>query len=236
MIQGLLCRTIYALLKLFHTGVVNNKNKQLTIKNKTIMKRDLKEAIKNRRTYYNISDAVTISDKEIKDIIDYAVLNVPSAFNSQSTRVVLLLGKQHKKLWNITKDALKKIVPEKAFKDTESKIDNSFAAGHGTILFFEDESVVEGLQQAFPSYSGNFPKWSEQTSAMHQFAIWTMLEDAGLGASLQHYNPLIDEEVAKTWNINPKWRLVAQMPFGAPVKTPAPKEFLPLEGRVIVHG
>lgn len=198
------------------------------------MKRNLKEAILNRRTYYNIDNNISVSDKEIKEIIDYAVLNVPSAFNSQSTRVVLLLGKNHKKLWDITKDALKKIVPAEAFKDTESKINNSFAAGYGTILFYEDNSVVEGLQQAFPSYSDKFPLWSEQTSGMHQFAIWTMLEDAGLGASLQHYNPLIDEQVAKTWNINPKWRLISQMPFGNPTKMPNPKEFLPLEGRVIV--
>jgi len=40
-----------------------------------------------------------------------------------------------------------------------------------------------------------------------------MLEDAGLGASLQHYNPLIDQETAETWDINPDWKLLAQMPF-----------------------
>ena len=198
------------------------------------MKHDLKDAIKNRRSYYNIDNAVKISDEEIKEIIDYAVLNVPSAFNSQSARIVLLLGKNHKKLWNITKDILKKMVSPNAFKQTEAKIDNCFAAGHGTVLFYEDESVVEGLQQAFPSYHDKFPQWSEHTSAMHQFAIWTMLEAAGLGASLQHYNPLIDEEVAKTWNINPMWKLIAQMPFGNPTKDPDPKEFSPLEGRVIV--
>ena len=47
---------------------------------------------------------------------------------------------------------------------------------------------------------------------MHQFAIWTMLEDAGLGASLQHYNPLIDEKVQNEWKLNPNWKLIAQMP------------------------
>ena len=34
------------------------------------------------------------------------------------------------------------------------------------------------------------------------------------GASLQHYNPLIDEAVAKQWHINPNWKLIAEMPFG----------------------
>lgn len=198
------------------------------------MKKDFNKVIENRRTYYSINDKSPISNEEIKEIIDHAVLHVPSAFNSQSTRVVLLLGVNHKKLWNIVKAELKKIVPSDAFHSTENKIDNAFAAGHGTVLFYEDNSVIEGLQQAFPSYSDNFPVWSQQTSAMHQFAIWSMLEDAGFGASLQHYNPLIDEEVAKTWDINPKWKLIAQMPFGMPTSEPSPKEFQPLEERILV--
>jgi len=199
-----------------------------------IMK-NLKKAIENRRTYYSINDKSPITDDQIKELIDFAVLNVPSAFNSQSTRIVLLLGKNHKKLWNIVKNTLKAMVPAEAFAATEAKIDGAFAAGYGTVLFYEDNSVVEGLQSAFPAYSENFPVWSQQTSAMHQFAIWTLLKEAGLGASLQHYNPIIDEEVAKTWNINSKWKLIAQMPFGTPNNEPAPKEFQSLESRVIVH-
>lgn len=194
----------------------------------------LKKAIENRRTFYSINDKSPISDTEIKEIIDLSVLNVPSAFNSQSSRVVLLLGDSHKKLWNITKDVLRKIVPADAFAATEAKINGAFAAGHGTVLFYEDMVVVEGLQAAFPSYSENFPVWSQQTSAMHQFAIWTLLEEAGLGVSLQHYNPIIDEEVAKAFNINPKWKLIAQMPFGTPAGEPGAKEFKPLEERVLV--
>lgn len=60
---------------------------------------------------------------------------------------------------------------------------------------------------------------------MHQFAVWVMLEDAGFGASLQHYNPLIDEEVAKTWDIPSYWRLIAEMPFGVPVEHQEKKSF-----------
>ena len=161
--------------------------------------KNLKKAIEGRRTYYSISDKSPVSNEEIKEIIDFAVLNVPSSFNSQSTRVVLLLNDNHKKVWNIVKEVLKKIVPADAFPSTEAKIDNAFAAGYGTVLFYEDQSVVEGLQKAFPSYSENFPVWSQHTSAMHQFAIWTMLEEVGFGASLQHYNPIIDEEVAKSF-------------------------------------
>lgn len=198
------------------------------------MKRDFRDAIKHRRTHYGLSNSSPITDNEIQEIIETAVTHVPSAFNSQSTRIVLLLGENHKKLWEIVKDTIRQIVPAEAFKVTEAKIDNSFEAGYATILFFEDTEVIEGLQNRFPSYKENFPVWAQQTSAMHQFAIWTLLTDAGFGASLQHYNPLIDEAVARQWNISPGWKLIAQMPFGAAIQEPGEKHFAPLEERILV--
>jgi len=198
------------------------------------MSRNFQEAMKHRRSYYGINNTSPISDQDIQKIVEQALLHVPSAFNSQSTRVVVLLGEQHKKLWDLTKDILKEIVAEQSFATTEAKINNSFRAGYGTILFFEDQEVIENLQKQFPLYSDNFPIWSQQTSGMHQWAVWTMLEDAGLGASLQHYNPLIDEKVKDTWNINLHWKLMAQMPFGTPVVEPGEKEFSPLSERLKV--
>ena len=204
------------------------------IKKGAIMERTFGEAVKHRRTYYSITNQSPISDEEIECIVNTAVRNVPSAFNSQTTRVVLLLGESHKKLWQIVKDTLKKIVPEEAFVKTEEKIDHSFACGYGTVLFFEDQLIVKELQKAFPAYQDKFPEWSFQTSGMHQFVIWTMLEDVGLGVSLQHYNPLIDDEVRRAWNLPAHWHLIAEMPFGVPVNKPGEKEFQPLEERIKV--
>lgn len=198
------------------------------------MKRTFDEALKHRRSYYAIANQSPVSDAELEQIIDLAVTHVPSAFNSRSTRVVLLLGENHRKLWNIVKETLRKMVPPEAFKGTEEKIDHSFASGYGTVLFFEDQAVVKGLQEAFPLYQDRFPGWSLQTSAMHQLAVWTMLEDAGLGASLQHYNPLIDEEVRRTWQLPETWELIAQMPFGLPAAEAGQKEFGDLASRVKV--
>ena len=55
------------------------------------MERNLKEALKHRRSYYAIDNQTTIPDAEIEEILDFAALHTPSAFNSQSTRMVLLL-------------------------------------------------------------------------------------------------------------------------------------------------
>ncbi|KLJ08278.1 hypothetical protein EMPG_16278, partial [Blastomyces silverae] len=65
---------------------------------------------------------------------------------------------------------------------------------------------------------------------------WLALRSAGLAANLQHYNPIIDEEVAKTWSISTEWELVAQMVFGTATSEPTEKTFKPLEGRVKVFG
>ena len=184
------------------------------------MERNLKEALKHRRSYYAIDNQTTIPDAEIEEILDFAALHTPSAFNSQSTRMVLLLREQHRRLWDIVRNTLKKTIPAAAYASTEAKINKSFAAGYGTVLFFEDTAIIEGLQKAFPLYHEKFPQWSQHTSGMHQLAVWTMLEDAGFGASLQHYNPLIDEEVIATWKLPATWELIAQMPFGLPLEPP----------------
>ena len=75
---------------------------------------------------------------------------------------------------------------------------NGLKHSYGTILYFEDEEVIEGLQNQMPNYAENFAIWSNQTNAMHQFAIWTALST---GASLQHYNPLVDVAVSEAFDI-----------------------------------
>ena len=109
------------------------------------------------------------------------------------------------------------------------------AGGHGTVLFFEDQAVVESLQAEFKAYKDNFPIWSLQSSGMLQVIVWTALEAEGPGASLQHYNPLIDEEVKKRWKLPASWKLMSQMPFGTPLELPDEKEFLPAKGRMRVY-
>lgn len=46
-----------------------------------------------------------------------------------------------------------------------------------------------------------------QSKGMAEYATWLALTEAGLGASLQHYNPLIDEAVAAAFDIPNNWRL-----------------------------
>lgn len=183
-----------------------------------------KNLYQNRRSQYELGKNLPLAENEVLEIIDNAVKYSPSAFNSQTAHAVVLLGDNHQKLWDITFEELGKFLPnEDAKTATKAKLDG-FAAAYGTILFFEDHDVVKGLQEQFPSYADNFPIWSEQSTGIASFAVWNALAESGVGANIQHYNPVIDERVAKEWNIPANLVLRAQMPFGEIVGEPAPIE------------
>ena len=185
---------------------------------------EAKNLYQNRRSVYALGKNLPISEQDALEIIDNAVKYSPSAFNSQTAHAVVLLGENHQKLWDITFGELEKFLPnEEAKTATKGKID-SFAEAYGTILFFEDHDVVKGLQEQFPSYADNFPIWSEQSTGIASFAVWNALAEAGVGANIQHYNPVIDEKVAAEWNIPANLVLRAQMPFGEKLQEAAPIE------------
>ncbi|WP_144637701.1 nitroreductase family protein [Bordetella genomosp. 13] len=172
------------------------------------------DALKQRRTQYALGRNVTLSQEALAALIQEAIKHSPSSFNSQSSRAVILFGAESQKLWQIAVDEVRKVAPAEGFEKTEAKL-NSFAAGVGTVLFFEDQDVVRGLQEKFALYADNFPVWSEQAGGMAQLSVWAALANEGVGASLQHYNPLIDNAVAAQWGVPASWKLRAQMPFGS---------------------
>ncbi|MFP1891844.1 nitroreductase family protein [Lonsdalea quercina] len=188
------------------------------------------EAIKARRSIYSLGPTLPLSEDQVTHIIMDAVKLSPSAFNSQTSRVVILFGEQHRKVWDITRRQLQKIVPAESFEPTEKKL-ASFAAGAGTVLFFEDTEVVKALQKKFATYADNFPVWSEHSTGIAQFAVWSALAQEHIGASLQHYNPLIDDDIKTAWSLPESWHLRAEMPFGAIEQPAGDKTFIPDDHR-----
>lgn len=169
-----------------------------------------------RRSIYALGRHVTQTPEALYDLVKSAVKQSPTSFNNQSVRAVVLTGKAHEKLWDMTAKRLQQEVPdEEAYQQTLAKINHAFKAGFGTVLFFTDTDVVKMYEEQIPLYAENFYDRSEQGHGMAEYATWLALTEAGLGASLQHYNPLIDEAVAAAFDIPDNWRLRAQMPFGS---------------------
>ena len=192
-----------------------------------------KEAVVNRRSVYSLGKNIPMLEEEIIGAISRMIKETPSPFNIQSARVVLAMNEHHENVWNITEDVLKNIVSIAQYKETEKKLEG-FKAAYGTILFFEDTATVEMTQAKFPQYSQEFPVWASQANGMLQFAIWTQLEAMGLGVNIQHYNPLIDDEIRKCFNVPEGWKLVAEMVFGEMLEPAAPIVKIPVKERVKV--
>ncbi|MEW4355947.1 nitroreductase family protein [Enterococcus faecium] len=193
------------------------------------------DTLKNRRSIYHLGRNVSLSNEELTTLIKEAIKESPTAFNAQSTRAVILFGDAHEKLWEITEEALRPLTPAEAFPNTQNKL-AGFKNGYGTVLFFKDTDVVKGLQEQFELYADNFPDWSEQSNGIATANTWVALVDKGLGANLQHYNPVIDEAVAKEWNIPSNWKLRSQLVFGSPETPAGEKEYMNDADRFRVFG
>lgn len=97
-----------------------------------IMSAKFLDIIATRRTFYQLGAKSPISDLRIQEILNQVVLHVPSAFNSQTTRVVLLLKQEHIKLWDIVKESVKGVAPAEQWPATEKKL-SGFQAAYGTV-------------------------------------------------------------------------------------------------------
>lgn len=199
------------------------------------------EVAKARRTYYKLGRNSPVPDSEVVELVNQAILHIPSSFNTQSTRVVVALHGDHEKVWDIAADAFKPLVasgavPQETFDNqTKPKLDG-FKAAYGTILFYEDPAHVKPYAEKFPAFGDKFPQWAEHSNAMHQWFLWAGLETLGFGANLQHYNPLIDAEISKAFDVPSDWQLKAQLVFGS-IEAPAgEKQFNPVEERVKIFG
>lgn len=175
----------------------------------------IREVLEKRRSYYNIKKELPVSEDEVLAMIREVTELVPDAFNMKSARLVVMLGDKQDQLWDSIYDVFGGAVAREKIA--------SFKAGAGTVLYFYDSSVVEAMQQQFPMYADKFPVWANQANGMLQLSIWSGLRELGIGASLQHYNPVIDEMVRGLVHVPDSYVLLAQMPFGGIVEEPEPK-------------
>ncbi|KRM97263.1 hypothetical protein FC19_GL001907 [Liquorilactobacillus aquaticus DSM 21051] len=184
------------------------------------------ELLKNRRSIYALGRNIEEPKKEITGLIKKAVRESPTAFNNQTVKAIVLFGTASEKVWEIVAERLKSEVPtEEAYVKTKEKVD-SFKAGFGTILLFTDQAIVDQNKEQFSLYADNFQDWSEQGLGGAQLSIWAALAENKIGASLQHYNPLIDSQIKETFNVPENWVLRAEMPFGSIEALPGDKQYV----------
>lgn len=186
----------------------------------------MRDALSKRRSIYALNKELPVSEAELIKIIEETVALIPDAFDCKSQRVIVVLNDKQNELCDAIYNSFNGQIPRE-------KIDG-FRAAYGTVLFFTDENITKELMDTFPLYAPNFPVWNGHANGMLQIAIWTALTELDIGANLQHYNPVIDETIAKMFNIPASYKLIAQMPFGGIVSSPVPKDTEDISKRVTV--
>lgn len=182
------------------------------------------DILKTRRSIYILNDDLPVSFNEVADRIRETISLSPTAFMMQNIHAIILTGDSHKKLWDkIVHDALQKIVSPEPFKRTEVKL-QTFSKAYGTILLLRDLDAVKQMKKDYATYADEMDGWSWQDLGIAMVNIWNSLAEVNVGANIQHYNPLIDDEVKTTWDIPANYQLVGQMVFGGIVSRPGDKE------------
>ncbi len=188
------------------------------------------DSLTRRRSVYALGHTRVVTDFCLEDTLKDCLKNCPTPFNAQSARLVLLLDKHHSNFWDLVAEkVLAAAVSGK--KETAKQKMNSFKSAYGTILYFEDLDVLAQIQKEFPLYQQNMRDWTLEANGMLQYMLWQALAENEIGASLQHYNELIEDDVKKMLDLPENWKILAQMPFGSIEKSPPEKTFLPLENR-----
>ncbi|KAI5474296.1 Nitroreductase [Pseudohyphozyma bogoriensis] len=191
-------------------------------------------AVAGRRSVYGmtaIGKDLPIPESRVVEIVEAAIKDSPTSFNSQSSRALVLFNDDHTLFWTFVKRAIQAIVPPESWAASEARL-NGFQGGAGTVLFFEDSEAVEGLQKNIPLYAERFPQWSEHASGMLQLVVWTALSEEGV----EHYNPLINDDVVKQWGVPESWVITSQLVFGEKKGEPKEKTYKPVEERLKVAG
>ncbi|KAJ7614329.1 nitroreductase family protein [Roridomyces roridus] len=191
------------------------------------------EAITVRRSNYALTNKSSVSDEKLQDIIKHAVKHCPSPFNSQASRVVLVTGATHIKLWETVTATLLPMMPEGEIKTRYAGLLDLHKGGYGSVMFFEDQAILDEIIQQRPFVATQFPDWNKNAAGILHATIWTAFSLEGLAATLQH-PPLTAEMIAGLnlgFDVPSTWKSTAILPFGDPAAPPKDKTFLPVEDR-----
>ncbi|WP_298828949.1 nitroreductase family protein [uncultured Planococcus sp.] len=191
------------------------------------------ELVEKRRSIYVLGTDSEYAQKEIETRIREVVKQVPTAFNSRTTRVVTLFDGANENFWNHIYDIQKEVL-EGEMWDMMSGIITGAKNGIGTVLFFEDKDAVKEM----PAQGIREEAYKQNNNANAQYAIWLALTEMNLGASLQHFNvgyeQGFDKGTKEMFNLSESYEMLAQMPFGSVEQEAGEKEHIDTEVQVKV--
>ena len=79
------------------------------------------DLVQKRRSIYHLNNKTDVSIKKIVETIQTCLKHSPSAFNSQTSRIILLINEPYLSFWSSTNNTLKEITPPEKFNQTNEK-------------------------------------------------------------------------------------------------------------------
>ncbi|MDO4680752.1 MAG: nitroreductase family protein [Aerococcus sp.] len=189
------------------------------------------QLLKERRSTYVMSANTSVSEDAIVSRLRENLQQVPTAYNAQTTRYVVLFGDANKKLWQHLYDVQKDVLQSDQWEQYGPVIE-SYQNVLGTVVFFEDQDALEHIP------GGSRETYKQNNAGNGQLVTWLTLTELGLGATLNHFNigyaQGFDSKVRELFNLPDTYEMTAQMPFGAIEQAPYPKETISTDEQVKV--
>lgn len=191
------------------------------------------DLLEKRRSIYTIGTNSDYTKEEITERIRDVVKQVPTAFNSQTTRVVVLFDEAKDKFWDHIYDVQKDVLEGDVWEMMSGTITGS-KNGIGTVLFFEDIDAVKQM----PAQGIRGEAYKQNNNANAQYAVWLALTEMDLGATLQHFNvgyeQGFDRGTKEMFDLPDSYEMLAQMPFGSIEQEAGEKDHIDTDEQVKV--
>lgn len=144
---------------------------------------------------------------------------VPSAFNAPPWHVAII-HERRDAFWEIVEAAFRERLSGERLDRYLARLDG-FRSGAGAVLVFEDRAAIASLQVSYQLPAETAESYGQQAIGMVQLALWVAIVEEGLATSLQHWEALIEDAVARFLDLPAeRFRLTATMPLGYPDEPP----------------
>ncbi len=170
---------------------------------------------------------VEIPDETIERILEIARWT-PSSYNSQPWHIVVV-RERLAELWDAIEAAGRQARAGRPVEHFINRLNGYRGAGAVFFVFLDRAVVEEQVRTTSYASAQRVEGWALEALGMLQFAIWLAAVDAGLAASLHHFDSE-EEAICRFLEIPyPRFRLMGTMPVGLPAHEVAPPGRRPLE-------
>jgi predicted oxidoreductase (fatty acid repression mutant protein) len=146
-----------------------------------------------------------------------AVVRTPSAFGVTPWHIVILT-EQRDAFWDEVAAGFRDGLEGDRLERYLGRLEG-FRSGAGVILIYEDLSARPALHLNWGLSEQTAHDFVQQGLGMLQLAIWLVLTEEGLAASLQHWDWLIQDRLAALLDLpTDRYQLVSVLPVGEPAE------------------